>query len=242
MMPPVSFTQLFAQHLFNTPLPARSDCWCRECGGPIEKEQAIQKEYGPSWVDEGIIPFTGSHVVCPACMELSRGSTTRSIILPERGSVSIASLSMVHPKPGPWLRAFTENDQSVKKEEVYPESITLIEFLENILPNLEVPFGVVYSEQGSNNKKHFLRYVPVNYDKHTINIYVMPSFTYANIQPEKFLAAYHDSLELVSLSPAKLREAYKPIAEKHNLNITEARVLYRYLYTLKNKEDDANEE
>ncbi len=242
MMPPVSFTQLFAQHLFNIPLPARSDCWCRECGGPIEKEQAIQKEYGPSWVDEGIIPFTGSHVVCPACMELSRGSTTRSIILPERGSVSIASLSMVHPKPGPWLRAFTENDQSVKKEEVYPESITLIEFLENILPNLEVPFGVVYLEQGSNNKKHFLRYVPVNYDKHTINIYVMPSFTYANIQPEKFLAAYHDSLELVSLSPAKLREAYKPIAEKHNLNITEARVLYRYLYTLKNKEDDANEE
>jgi hypothetical protein len=242
-MPLVSFAQLFAQHLFGTPLPARTDCWCRECGGPIEQEMAVQKEYGTSWVDEGIIPYTGSPFVCPSCIELSRGSTTRSIVLPPQGSVLIASPSIVHPKPGPWLRAFTENDKSVKKEEVYPESISLIEFLENILPRIEVPFGIIYSEQkGGKNRKHFLRYVPVNYDKHNIDIYVMPTFTYASIQPDRFLAAYYDSIELVNLAPAKLREAFK--AEKHDLDITEARMLYRYLYTLKNKtkEDDIDEE
>jgi hypothetical protein len=242
-MPLVSFAQLFAQHLFGTPLPARTDCWCRECGGPIEQEMAVQKEYGTSWVDEGIIPYTGSPFVCPSCIELSRGSTTRSIVLPPQGSVLIASPSIVHPKPGPWLRAFTKNDKSVKKEEVYPESISLIEFLENILPRIEVPFGIIYSEQqGGKNRKHFLRYVPVNYDKHNIDIYVMPTFTYASIQPDRFLAAYYDSIELVNLAPAKLREAFK--AEKHDLDITEARMLYRYLYTLKNKtkEDDIDEE
>ena len=243
-MPLVSFTQLFSKHLFDIPLPTKSDCWCRECGGPIEQEQAVQKEYGPTWVDEGIIPYTGSSVVCPACIALSRGSTTRSIILPPQGTVLLASFSMVHPKPGPWVRAFTDNDQSVKKVEVYPESITLIDFLERILPNIEAPFGVVYSERGANNKKHFLRYVPVNYDKHNIDIYIMPTFTYASIRPEKFLAAYYESLELLHLAPAKLREAYRPKAEKHGLNITEARMLYRYLYTLKNKpeEDDSNGE
>jgi hypothetical protein len=242
-MPLVSFAQLFAQHLFGTPLPARTDCWCRECGGPIEQEMAVQKEYGTSWVDEGIIPYTGSPFVCPSCIELSRDSTTRSIVLPPQGSVLIASPSIVHPKPGPWLRAFTKNDKSVKKEEVYPESISLIEFLENILPRIEVPFGIIYSEQqGGKNRKHFLRYVPVNYDKHNIDIYVMPTFTYASIQPDRFLAAYYDSIELVNLAPAKLREAFK--AEKHDLDITEARMLYRYLYTLKNKtkEDDIDEE
>lgn len=243
-MPLVSFTQLFSKHLFDIPLPTKSDCWCRECGGPIEQEQAVQKEYGPTWVDEGIIPYTGSSVVCPACIALSRGSTTRSIILPPQGTVLLASFSMVHPKPGPWVRAFTDNDQSVKKVEVYPESITLIDFLERILPNIEAPFGVVYSERGANNKKHFLRYVPVNYDKHNIDIYIMPTFTYASIRPEKFLAAYYESLELLHLAPAKLREAYRSKTKKHGLNITEARMLYRYLYTLKNKleEDDSNGE
>ncbi len=243
-IPLVSFAQLFAQHLFGTPLPARTDCWCRECGGPIEQEMAVQKEYGTSWVDEGIIPYTGSPFVCPSCIELSRGSTTRSIVLPPQGSVLIASPSIVHPKPGPWLRAFTKNDKSVKKEEVYPESISLIEFLENILPRIEAPFGIIYSERGSNNKKHFLRYVPVNYDKHNIDIYVMPTFTYASIRPEIFLTAYYDSIELVDLTPVKLREAFKSKAEKHELNITEAQMLYRYLYTLKNKtkEDDIDEE
>lgn len=230
----VSFTQLIGANALGIPLPAKTDTWCRECGGPIEKEKAIQKEYGPSWVDEGIITFTGSFDVCPACLELAKGSTTRSTTVPIQGAVMIASPSLIHPDKDSWIRAFTGGN-TVKKEEVYKKSITIIDFLENILPNLDLPFGVVYSERGSNNKKHYLRYVPLNYDKQNLTIYVMPTLNYASIRPEIFLAAYYDSIELVDLTPVKLREAFKSKAEKHELNITEAQMLYRYLYTLKNK-------
>lgn len=237
----LSFTQLIASHAFEIPLPKKADTWCRECAGPIEQEQAIRKKYGPTWVDEGVIPYTGSHDVCPACIKLAKGSTSRSTTIPVQGAVMIASPSYIHPKKPSWDTAYIEDGKEakkVKKTEVYTESIDLIDFLENIFPELELPFGAVYSERGSKNQKHYLRYVPLNYNKHNITLYVMPTFGFAEIQPQRFLTAYYDSLELIELAPAKLREQFIIKAKEHNLGNTEARMLYRHLYSVKFKEAD----
>jgi len=235
----MTFTQLIGSHVFNIPLPAKAEAWCRECGGPIEARHAVRKKYSDSWVDEGLIAYSDSREVCPACVELSKGSTTRSLTIPGKGKVMIVSPSLIHPNVKSWVRACT-GGRNVKKAEVYRETITLIEFLENILPDIELPFGIVYCEGGNDKKKHYLRYVPLNYSKNEIAIYVMHSFTYASIRPEKILTAYYDSLDLINLSPAKYREAFILKAAEHKLSPTEARILYRYLYTI--KEDDVDEE
>ena len=244
-----SAPQLIAANMFEIPLPSRADIWCRECGGPINKEQAVIKKYPKTWVDEGLITFPMSKHVCPACIELAKGSTTRSITLPPAGTVMIISSSINHPGRGQWLRAYS-GDRLVKKEEIYPEPISLIDFLENILPDLKPPFGIVFSETGSNNQKHYLRYVPLNYNNHIVTMFIMPGFTYAEIRVAKFLEAYYGIREIIDLSPKKMREAFQEKAKEYKLGITEARLLYRYLYTEKyaerndknkTKEEDNNE-
>ncbi|WP_157048889.1 hypothetical protein [Syntrophomonas palmitatica] len=136
-----SFAQLAGNKALNIPLAHNNDYWCRECGGAIDQDKAIKKEYKESWVDEGLINYHNSDVVCPACLELSKGSTSRTNLVPPAGTVSIVAQNYVHPTPAGWQLALT-GPRETKRQEIFTTSITLIDFLENILPEIEHHLGL----------------------------------------------------------------------------------------------------
>jgi len=221
-----SFAQLIGEKALGIPISKKADCWCRECGGLISKENAVKKEYPETWVDEGLITYSDSRWVCPACVKLTKGSTSRTNLMPHVGAVMVVSPSFIHPKAEVWEKALI--DRNTKKEDVYTNTITLVEFLQDILPKIEIPFGVVCTEVTSKNRKHFIRVVPLNYTKQEIMICVMPNFHFISIRPEIFLQAFRDSLEITKLTDPKMQQAFKERNYSQEFGLSKAEIFMLY--------------
>lgn len=214
-----SFIQLIANHLSNIPLPRNPDGFCRECGGPLEISTATAAEgkYKDTWVDEGIIVFKNSPYICPACSKLT-GNPARATVIPPKGCVMWANLEDCFPKPAIEINW---SSQKLKRDDFYPTKLTLLDFLNNIP---EPPFGLVINT-GTQNNKHFLRYVPLSYSKKMITALLIGDYKYAQFNTDSLRKAITKGIEKdVQNSNSKLRkEQIKEIAK--DLNLTPAEIV-----------------
>lgn len=240
-----SFIQLVNYHLSQVPLPKNPDGICRECGGPLETQKSVLGipkiatkklnvgKYGDTWVDEGLIAFRDSQYVCPACA-LAQGNAARVMIMPYPGCVMWTSLTRCFPhleKPVDW------SDQNITRASLYPESQTLADFLHN-LP--EPPFGLVIGS-GADNKKHFMRHVPLSYGTKQISAIMMGGHEYVSFRSAPLSSALDLAIaeDIANIKNYKERnEKLAQISEKFILREQEKILLRRGLfpYEQKNKE------
>lgn len=83
LSPKITFSQLYAHHLFGLPLPEgkNSRVYCRECGGIIDKGSEIGFEAfcsSDKWTYEDSLWYKSSWVTCPACYVLRQPAGERS--------------------------------------------------------------------------------------------------------------------------------------------------------------------
>lgn len=147
-------------------------CWSIAVGTGIEKD------YGDSWVDEGLISFQNGKYVCPACIEVAKGSTSRTISAPALGQVLIVGIGKSVPEPSR-LKLVYDLDKARDvaeggiKNYIHEHAWSLLEFLENA-DQIEPPYGVVIGV-GGKNERHFMRSVPVNHlNRNTIQALIVP--------------------------------------------------------------------
>lgn len=162
-----SFSQLFAHTVFGMELPNNDkDGFCRECAGPIAAGTGIEKDYGDSWVDEGLLPYSQGKYVCPACIEVAKGSTTRTLMAPGLGQVLIVGIGDSVPAPARLQLGYDLDKargiaEGGIKNYIHEGAWSLLEFLEKA-DQIKPPYGVVIGAGGKNDR-HFIRSVPVNY-------------------------------------------------------------------------------
>lgn len=248
-MLPITFNQLFAKSLFNIPLPANDlGGYCRECGGPIEEgkgrmivktkkgEDEGGKLYPDTWVDEGIIPYNASTVVCEPCFQIGKGSTTRSATLPSMGQVLLVTPDKTYPAADKLNKVWPdENDKentgrSVKKDTIYSDALTVIDFL-RMLPEIPTPFGVIIGNGGMNDK-HFFRSVPLNWNiGESILGLVMSDYRFVSFRWKILKVACEDGIsqEVAKLPKGKRGDAFIDISQSHNLTGTESKL---FTYTM----------
>lgn len=75
LSPKITFSQLYAHHLFGIPLPKGEGvyAYCRECGGIIDGGSEISYrtlEKSDKWTYEDSLWYKNSWVICPACYTL----------------------------------------------------------------------------------------------------------------------------------------------------------------------------
>lgn len=228
-MPPITFTQLLAAKLFEIPLPANDRGGrCRECGGPIEEGAGLyigkDKEYGKTWVDEGIIAFNASTTICPHCQIISQGSTTRSTTIPPMGMVLLVTPDKIFPD-AELLRAVWEK-RGTKKDLVYGHGLTMYDFLQK-LPNVPTPFGLVIGSGGLNDK-HFFRTVPLNFNVgDSLVSLLMADYRFLSFRWKPLLKAIDAGLkqDVLSLPKGKRGDQLTQLADEHDLTGTESKLL-----------------
>jgi len=189
-----TFSQLYANHVLNVPLPTGETIgYCRECGGPVSTPSTAW--YGDSWADEGLIPYPASPYICPACKALSKGSRTRVNMLPPYGSVLVVTPDWTCPTPD-LLRHCHPIDGKEggvgTRARVYQYALSFKDALANYR-SYPTPFGIVIGA-GGKGEKYFARAVPLNYSHGEIlYVYLAPGYTTATIRPERILDAARDA-------------------------------------------------
>lgn len=236
-----SFAQIYGNTVLNIPLPQTGKAgYCRECGGPMDKPG--YREYGDTWVDEGIIAYSESKLVCAACQVIYRGSTTRRLLAPPPAHIMLVGLGYAIPAQDRLRRAHTEAGKGIKGF-IYANSVTFLQFLQ-MLPGIPPPFGVVIGTGGGNDR-HFIRSVPVNWTVNgTLQALLLPAYDYAAFRPKVLLESFDelsDSYSAVKQSSIKSMkqqltelwmEELENIKTKRRLSLSEGSLLtlsWRYL-------------
>lgn len=177
-----TFIQLYAKHIFNIPLPDpnKVNTYCRECGGIISDEGYI-KNYSANWTSEGVI-FNRYPKVCEACLESTKGKTTRALITPLHQKAIIVHRDGIIPERFTELANDSPKEKGIK-EAIHGKSLTIREAIEKI-HSLPVPYGI-YCTIGDATKvaNNFLKDVHLNYSNEECLLYILPIGEHIAVKP-----------------------------------------------------------